>query len=403
MTATPAPTGPQSRPRGRAHAAWVALVVAALIAGACADDSGSPEDTASDGTAPVETTAPPTAAPPTTEPVDDRAWPTADWGQVEPEDAGIDPVVLDEVVNLVEASGSDCLVVSRDGQLVGEWFWNETGPDFEREAWSVTKSITATLVGIAQHQGHLDIDQPASDFIHEWEGTDSEDVTIRNLLSNDSGRFHTFEVDYLDMARDADDKTTFAIELDQEHEIGTHWVYNNAAIQVLEAVLERATGTDVGTFAREHLFEPLGMSTTIATDPAGNTLTFMGAQMSCRDMARFGLLNLRAGEWDGEEIVPADFVAEATRPSTELNPGYGLLWWLFGTDTDELVETAPGQDAIPGGEPRAYAALGLGGQIVVVIPEHDLVVTRLVGSQTRGSEANLGDLLPKLFDELVVD
>ena len=382
------------------HRRLAASVIALLlVAGACGnDDEAAPNTTVGD------TTTTTTEAPP--EPTsndDERAWPVPDWASVDPADAGIDPEVLDEVVHVVEASGSDCLVVSRDGQLVGEWYWNETGPDFEREAWSVTKSITATLVGIAQDQGYLDIDQPASDFIDEWVGTDSEDVTIRNLLSNDSGRFQTAESDYVQMAAVEEDKTAFAIGLDQQHEIGTHWVYNNAAIQVLEAVLERATGTDVGTFAEQHLFGPLGMSTTIDTDVAGNTLTFMGAQMSCRDMARFGLLNLREGEWNGDQIVPADFVAEATRPSTELNPGYGLLWWLFGGDTEVLIETAPGQDAIPGGEPRAFAALGLGGQIIVVVPEHDLVVTRLVSNQTPGSEANLADLLPMLFDELVVD
>ena len=391
-----------STPFTRQRRVAASVVALLLVAGACSDDDeAAPNTTVGDTT--TTTTEAPDPSPEPSDDEDERAWPVPDWESVEPEDAGVDPVVLDEVADLVEASGSDCLVVSRDGQLVGEWFWNETGPDFEREAWSVTKSITATLVGIAQDQGHLDIDQPASDFIDEWVGTDSEEVTIRNLLSNDSGRFQTAESDYVQMATVEDDKTAYAIGLDQQHEIGTHWVYNNAAIQVLEAVLERATGTDVGTFAEQYLFDPLGMSTTITTDPAGNALTFMGAQMSCRDMARFGLLNLREGEWAGDQIVSADFVAEATNPSQELNPGYGLLWWLFGDDTEALVETAPGQDPVPAGEPRAYAALGLGGQIIVVVPEHELVVTRLVSSQTPGSQANLADLLPILLDELVVD
>lgn len=385
----------------------IALLCAlALVATACGDDDAAPPTT----TTPTTTTT--TASTSTSidpdedhddgasgggsEPGgDDISWPVPEWSTVDPGAAGVDAAVLDELATIAGSAGSDCLVVSRDGQLVGEWYWNGTGPDSERESFSVTKSITSILVGIAQDRGHLDIDQPASDYIDEWVGTPSEDVTIRNLLSNDSGRFHSPESDYAQMAFAEPDKTAYAIGLGQAHEPGTVWVYNNAAIQVLEAVLERATGTGVGDFAEEHLFGPLGMGTTISTDQAGNTLTFMGAQMSCRDLARFGLLNLRRGEWQGEQIVPAAFVDEATRPSTELNNGYGHLWWLYGTHPDESA----GAEA----DPYAYAALGLGGQYLVVVPEHDLVVSRLVQPQADGGGAGVSEILPILFDDLVVD
>jgi CubicO group peptidase (beta-lactamase class C family) len=391
----------------RSRRVFAALVAASLIATACADDDDITE-----------------AEPPTTvadagdangdaangdaangdevngDAADAGPWPAPDWEAVDPADAGVDPAVLEELAARAEVSDSDCLVVTRDGQLVGEWYWNDTGPDDEREAFSVTKSITAVLVGIAADEGHLDLDQPASDFIEEWVGTPSEAITIRNLLANDSGRFQTAESDYVQLAGEADDKTAFAIGLDQQHEIGVVWVYNNAAIQVLEAVLERATGTDVGTFADEHLFGPLGMDTTMNTDPVGNTLTFMGAQMNCRDMARFGLLALRDGEWDGEQVVSSDFMAQALEPSTELNEGYGLLWWLFGDDPDALIETAPGQTPMTGGDIVAYAALGLGGQVILVVPEHDLVLTRM---SAEGGAFGTPEVLELARTQLVVD
>jgi CubicO group peptidase (beta-lactamase class C family) len=286
-------------------------------------------------------------------------------------------------------------VVTRDGELVGEWYWDGSSADRRREVWSVTKSITSTLVGIAQDRGLLDIDDRASDYIDEWKGTPSEEVTIRNLVSNDSGRFHDVDTDYVQMASKAPDKTAFSIALAQQHEPGTQWVYNNAAIQTLDAVLEEATGMPTGDFAEEALFEPLGMGTTIKEDASGNTLTFMGAQASCLDLARFGLLFLRGGEWDGEQVVSAEWVEEATQPSQDLNPAYGFLWWLnragdVGVGTGgaaregELAEGA-GRDS--------FAALGLFNQIVGVFPSSGLVATRLGADKGEdGSSFGLGEL-----------
>lgn len=355
--------------RARAAASVVALV---LVTAGCSDDTssagGGRPSTIPSTTSAVETTTS------TTEPPDTRAWPDPDWSTTSAGEAGIDQASLDSLAVQAEAAGSQCLVVTRDGELVGEWYWGGADEDTEREAFSVTKSVTATLVGIAADQGHLDIDQPASDFITEWQGTPSEPVTIRNLISNDSGRYHDVATDYLSMASQAADKTAFSIELDQQHEPGTTWVYNNAAIQTLEAVLERATGMPVGDFAEENLFSPIGMDSRIATDPAGNTLTFMGLQTTCRDLARFGLLYLRDGEWQGEQVVSESFVEEAVEPSQDVNPEYGFLWWIIGEDGGE---TAPGQGDLPEAGPSGYAALGLGDQVLAVYPEDGLVVTRL--------------------------
>lgn len=351
----------------RAAAGVLALV---LVAAACSDDD-SGADEASATTAPSTTVAETTT---TTEAPDTRAWPAEEWASTTPEEAGIDPVALDALAADADAADSQCLVVTRDGELVAEWNWDGTDPDEPRQSWSATKSVTATLVGIAQDDGLLDIDQPASDFITEWQGTPSEEVTIRNLLANDSGRFQDNATDYGRMAAVEPDKTAFSIGLEQQHEPGTQWVYNNAAIQTLEAVLERATGESVVDFAAERLFDPIGMDSFLTTDPAGNALTFMGMQSTCRDMARFGLLYLRDGEWDGEQIVSEDFVAEAVSPSQDLLPTYGYLWWLLG-EADS--ETAPGQGEVSADSAQGFAAIGLGNQVVAVFPDSGLVVSRM--------------------------
>lgn len=349
--------------------------VALLAAAACSD--GRPERAAQ---AAVSSTTASSTTTSTTVPEPAEPWPVPDWEVVEPAAVGLDPTPLDAMAAKAGDGASACLVVTKDGQLVREWYWGGATPTTAREAFSVTKSITATLVGIAADRGLLALDDRVSRFVPEWEGTESAEVTVRNLIAMDSGRFIDIETDYRRMAGQAEDKTAFSIALDQEHPPGTHWAYNNAAVQVLERVLEVATGQDVGDFADDVLFEPLGMSTTIRRDTAGNTLTFMGAQATCRDLARFGLLYLREGEWNGTEIVSRAFVEDATQPSQLLNPAYGYLWWLGdGGDDEEPTDV--------------YAAIGLNQQYVVVDPSSGVVVTRLGDRMgPTGGTFGLGDV-----------
>jgi CubicO group peptidase (beta-lactamase class C family) len=332
-----------------------------LVLGACSDDG----DGDGEATAPDRKEAPPTTGPP----------PIREWEEADPADVGLDAAPLEALGDSLGAKASDCMTVIKDGKLVTERYWNGTEPDTDREVFSVTKSVTSTLVGIAQDEGLLDIDEPASKYLTEWQGTPSESVTIANLLSNDSGRFWSQSVDYEDMIA-ATDKTAFSIGLTQQEPPGTAWMYNNSAIQTLEAVLERATGQPVADFAEERLFDPIGMTAEMSKDPAGNTTTFMGMHAGCRDLARFGQLYLNEGSWQGEEVVSSDWVEEAVEPSQELRPAYGYLWWLNRGGTDGA---SPDLRPWPSAPPTAYAALGLFDQIVLVLPEQDMVVVRIGG------------------------
>ena len=121
------------------------------------------------------------------------------------------------------------------------------------------------------------------------------DVTIRDLLSNDSGREWSLAIDYVQLIGAAD-RTAFAVGLTQASPPGTVWAYNNSAIQTLQRVLQGATGQDPVAFARQRLFGPLGMTHTKMTrDRAGNAQMFEGVDSTCQDMARFGLLMLHHG------------------------------------------------------------------------------------------------------------
>ncbi len=312
-------------------------------------------------------------------------YPQLEWETASPEEMGFEQAGLDRLSQVADRNDSHCLFVTRKGRLVAEWYWDGWGRQNRQIIHSVTKSIASTLVGIAQDRDYLDIDDRASDYIPAWRGTESEDITIRQLLSNDSGRDWDFIQDYVLMAGLSPDKTAFSIGLPQQYEPGTFWEYNNAAIQTLEQVLKSATGEeDIAEFAKDNLFAPLGMNAELRHDLAGNTLLYGEAVASCEALARLGYLFLRNGEWAGERrIISEDWVAEATSESTSLNEAYGLLWWL-NTDGHYVRPSSPTRregdgKEIAGLPESTFMAQGLGGQLILVDPEHEIVMTRIGG------------------------
>ena len=323
----------------------------------------------------------------TTAPGGEWRYPADEWEHVDPAEAGFDSAALDQLAASAEAAGSSCLVVTRDGAVVDERYFGAGSADVAVEAFSVTKSITSILVGIAQADGDLDLAQPAADFIPEWAGTPSADVNVEDLVSNDSGRQWSLGLDYVELLR-APDKNAFAVGLGQDVPPGQTWAYNNSAIQSLSAVLDAATGEAPVDMAERALFGPVGMDDTdMSLDASGNTVTFMGAKTTCLDMARFGYLMLRGGAWDGEQVVPADYVEQATAvSSTELNAGYGYLFWLNHRGpiaSPTLATSGVGDNAIadgqlvPGAPEDTFWALGFNDQIVAVIPSEGIVAVRL--------------------------
>ena len=180
----------------------------------------------------------------------DAAAPTpgAAWQKVAPAAVGLDAAKLGQIAALARKGKSNCLVVVRDGKLAGEWYFRGTGPDTAQDVFSATKSVASTLVGIAQDDGDLRIGESASRWIPQWKGTPSQAVTVRDLLSMDSGREWSPLTDYVRLLA-APDRTAFAIGLGQAAAPGTVWAYNNSAVQTLDRVLARATGRNVTAFA----------------------------------------------------------------------------------------------------------------------------------------------------------
>jgi CubicO group peptidase (beta-lactamase class C family) len=406
-------TGRRARPApARRHRAVLALGIALALGVGVASCSDNGDSAAGDSAAGEGTTATAPAAPAVDDEPVSGPVPGEEWATATPAEVGLDPAVLDELAATADASASSCLLVVRDGRIAGEWYFDGAEPDTPREVFSVTKSITSMLVGIAQDSGALAVDDPASRWITEWQGTASEPVTVEDLLSNDSGRTWTAAGNWQDLITQAD-QTAYGIGLGQQDPPGTAWRYDNAAIQTLDAVLEGAVGGDVGAWADTTLFQPIGMRhTAMGHDTVGNTLTYAWARSTCRDLARFGLLALHHGDWGGRRIVSGDWIEASTaEPSSDLTTSYGYLWWL---NLDETSATAPAPartpaDAAPVGQVVAgaptdlYWAQGLGNQLVQVHPTTDTVLVRLSGDGVADPGSTFGPATAaRLVTEAVV-
>jgi CubicO group peptidase (beta-lactamase class C family) len=375
----------------RRHLAFViGLTLAATTAAACSSGRDGSNGSASESTRASTTT---TAT---------SAVPGAEWEKIAPAAAGIDAAKLDQIAQVAQAGKSKCLVVVRDGKLAGEWYFRGTNEHTTQDVFSMTKSVSSTLVGIAQDDGDLKITDHASTWIPQWNDTPADAVTVRDLLSNDSGRKWSPAIDYVQLLA-TPDRTAFAIGLPQAEPPGQVWAYNNSAIQTLQPVVQKATGQDVVAFAQQQLFGPLGMTDTrMTTDRVGNAQMFEGVQSTCRDMARFGVLMLNHGKWGDKQIVSAAWVKDATGHSSQkLNAAYGYLWWLnrkgvigsplVATDLSKAQNptTRKGQ-VVPGAPDDMFWALGLGNQIVQVDPGSKTVVVRLGTAEARPQPPTFG-------------
>jgi len=333
---------------------------------------------------------------------DEIIYPDPEWQPGAPEDHGLSSEGLAAMATVAEKMDSNCLVVTQGGVLVGEWYWNGFDANKDQEnVYSVTKSITSALVGIAAdlgQLGQLGIEAPTG--FPEWAGTDSDLIKIRNLISNDSGREWDFNGDYIGLTL-APDQTQYAVDRKHAKPIGTWWEYNNAAIQTLERVLATATASDVAVYVQDHLFKSIGMTASMGHDNEGNPLTYQGVSASCRDLARFGYLYLRKGRWaGGVQVVPEAWVAESLQPSTTHNTAYGFMWWLnypghWILPSVPLRSEGDGK-LVPKAPNEIFAAVGAFGQFIVVDPTTDSVWVRL-GPTDLADSSGFGKF-PQLWD-----
>lgn len=291
-----------------------------------------------------------------------------------PEELGMDPARLEDARAYAFAEGKNTqgVVVVRSGTIVAEWYAEDRDEASLASSWSIAKSVTSALVGIALERGEIpSVDVPLTTYFPEWVGTDREGITLRHVLRMASGL--AWVEDYDPEALEGSDigelVTTSMpshVALVADNEVaappGTVFNYSSGDTMLLSRVLAEATGMSVEEYAEVHLFGPLGLETRWWRDQSGDTLTYCCLDMPSRDFAVFGQLYLEGGTLDGEAIVPADWVAASLEPSPSYE-GYGYQWWLLGR-----TETGIPEDTV--------AAIGHNGQYIYIVPSLELVVVR---------------------------
>ncbi len=238
---------------------------------------------------------------------------------------------------------------------------------------SVSKSVTSALIGIALARGEIPgVDTAVMPYFSAFTVKPDprrDRMRLRDVLNMRTGiQWDESSTSYTNAKNNCaemeatDDWIQYVLDQPMAAEPGTTFVYNSGATELLAYILKKATGKEADDYAKEHLFTPLGIEHFWKRTPKGLADTEGGLYLQPRDLAKFGYLYLKGGEWDGRRIIPADWTMQSTRwqlDAGKTGRGYGYKWWI-------LSRKGPGTH-------EAYAALGYGGQRLIVVPELDLV------------------------------
>ena len=273
---------------------------------------------------------------------------------------------------------------------------------------SVTKSIAATVIGIAAARGDLGpagLDRPIVDFFkgHTYPDPRLSKATLRDLLTMRSG------IEWHEQDRPLNDTNTtvqleksrdwmaFTLAQPMDSDPGTKWAYNSGGSALMAGVIHAATGRHIDDYAREHLFAPLGIRDFHwKKTPTGHPDTEGGLYLSARDLAKIGELYLNGGRWNGRAVLPEAWVKEATTAhvnNVAAGWNYGYQWWLTSRNAPNGAGNAPNG----AGNIQIWAGRGFGGQQLLVIPSRRIVAVvtawNIFGGQARGIFGPLVDAL----------
>ena len=304
-----------------------------------------------------------------------------------PESQGVSSQALLAFIEALDGSVDtmNSVVVVRHGQVIAEGWWAPFGADTPHQMFSLTKSFTSTAVGLAQAEGKLSVDDLVLKYFPDITPAAGNDfqkaMRIRDLLAMSSG--HRTEPSFAGSSSWT--KTYFDHPV--LHKPGTIFLYNTPNSYILSAIVQKATGQKEADYLQSRLFTPLGIGTPRwETSPEGINIGGYGLWLRTEDIARFGQLYLQKGQWQGKQLVPADWVAAATTrqtsngssPTSDWDQGYGYQFWRSRNKT--------------------FRGDGAHGQFCMVLPDQDTVVAMTSGTRNMQGVMNVvwEKLLPAL-------
>jgi CubicO group peptidase (beta-lactamase class C family) len=322
-----------------------------------------------------------------------ETWPTAGWASSTPEAQGLDSAVLADALEQIHARHIPIhsLLIERHGKIVLDAYFYPFADNRTHNVYSVTKSVTSMLVGIAMAEHRLDdLNAPVYPMLAMATSDDprKEHITLANLLSMTSGldcRGEGSASLLQDMLRSRH-LAAYMLGRPTENDPGTVFNYCGGNSEVVSAVLTKTTGGSALDYARAELFAPLGITrVSWPTDTDRVSHGWGDLELQPRDMAKLGYLWLHNGRWEDKQIIPANYLAQALTSHVGVQPGinYGYGMWLY-----------------PGHTPVDFEANGTGGQRITVIPSLDMVEVMTGGGFDANDVQNLIAAAPKSSSEL---
>ena len=309
-------------------------------------------------------------------------WPTRGWRTSTPEQQGMDSERLADALELIRQHNVDIhsLLIIRNGFIVLDANFYPFQEGQLHDLASVTKSVTSTLVGIAIGQHKIaSVSQPVLSLFPQRQIENRDErkarVTIKDLLTMTSGldcRFRPHEITLSEMMH-SKDWVQFMLNLPMAAEPGSKYEYCSGGMHLLSGIISETTGVSAFDFAQRELFQPLGIRDVVwPSDPNGVTYGWGDLHLRSRDAAKIGYLWLNDGRWDDRQIVPAEWLQQATRVHSRAEWGdeYGYGMWVY-----------PSRDV--------YEGNGRGGQRLSVVPSKKLVVVMTGGGFEPGDIGKL--------------
>ena len=306
------------------------------------------------------------------------------WNIVSPETLGIETSSVQELIDYIKepSLNTQAAILIKGNNIIAEYYAEGYNKNDQVTSWSVAKSFSSTLIGIAIDEGYINsVDDSIALYLPEWKTEPQENISLKYLLGMRSGMDdHPGLGVYFQ-----GDMVSYSLDREISREPGITFSYSNEDSMLFSRIIENATGLDFQEYADTRLFDKLDIKETWWTDKSGNTLTYAGLDMTPREFAKFGLMIAQEGKWIDEQIVSQSWIKEATTEFDNL-ASYGYQWW-----TSTISESGLGsarQDDYP-----FFSALGLDGQYIYIWPEKDLVLVRFTKYQHQGNiESSVVDI-----------
>jgi hypothetical protein len=297
--------------------------------------------------------------------------------------AHIDKAQLDRGIDVAFQDNPDnplytrAVLVVYKGQIIGERYGKGFGKNTVNLGWSMSKSLTATMIGILVKAGKLQVEAPAP--IPEWKGTEKEKITLKNILQQATGLDFTenyaFPSTVTNMLFSKGDMAGYVASLPLDKAPGSEFYYSSGNTNLLQKIIRHTVGEkDYAAFPYTALFHKINAYSFLMEPDASGT--YIGSSYSygtARDFARFGLLYLNKGRWNGEQILPENWVEQSVQPvvTTDKNR-YGFQFWL-----NSYTENGKKMKVFPDAPDDLFYPSGYGGQHVYIMPSKDLIIVRM--------------------------